>query len=138
MAFFQLGLRRAAARLSRLPAACGPCVRQQWPSKLPVPPNRVLSKLGRASRSYTSNSVATPQSKTPLEFLSNNITKAETASSQSAGDSSSFPKTNAKVVGYWLIGSAASVFGIVVFGGLTRLTESGYVLCPAWLERTEI
>lgn len=25
----------------------------------------------------------------------------------------------------WLLGSAASVFGIVVFGGLTRLTESG-------------
>jgi cytochrome c oxidase assembly protein subunit 15 len=30
-------------------------------------------------------------------------------------------------VAYWLLGSAASVFGIVVFGGLTRLTESGYV-----------
>jgi cytochrome c oxidase assembly protein subunit 15 len=29
------------------------------------------------------------------------------------------------VVGYWLIGSAVSVFGIVVWGGLTRLTESG-------------
>jgi cytochrome c oxidase assembly protein subunit 15 len=28
-------------------------------------------------------------------------------------------------VGFWLLGSAASVFGIVVFGGLTRLTESG-------------
>lgn len=28
----------------------------------------------------------------------------------------------------WLLGSAASVFGIVVFGGLTRLTESGYGL----------
>ncbi|KAH0562747.1 hypothetical protein GP486_002596 [Trichoglossum hirsutum] len=36
-----------------------------------------------------------------------------------------FPPTNAKVVAYWLLGSAASVFGIVVFGGLTRLTESG-------------
>lgn len=30
-----------------------------------------------------------------------------------------------KSVAYWLLGSAASVFGIVVFGGLTRLTESG-------------
>lgn len=29
------------------------------------------------------------------------------------------------MVAYWLLGSAASVFGIVVFGGLTRLTESG-------------
>ena len=36
-----------------------------------------------------------------------------------------FPETSHKVVAYWLLGSAASVFGIVVFGGLTRLTESG-------------
>lgn len=40
-----------------------------------------------------------------------------------------FPETSDKSVAYWLLGSAASVFGIVVFGGLTRLTESGYVLC---------
>ena len=38
-----------------------------------------------------------------------------------------FPKISEKSVAYWLLGSAASVFGIVVFGGLTRLTESGYV-----------
>jgi cytochrome c oxidase assembly protein subunit 15 len=37
-----------------------------------------------------------------------------------------FPGTSSKSVAYWLLGSAASVFGIVVFGGLTRLTESGY------------
>jgi cytochrome c oxidase assembly protein subunit 15 len=38
---------------------------------------------------------------------------------------SSFPDTSSNTVGYWLLGSAASVFGIVIFGGLTRLTESG-------------
>lgn len=38
-----------------------------------------------------------------------------------------FPNTSEKPVAYWLLGSAASVFGIVVFGGLTRLTESGYI-----------
>lgn len=37
-----------------------------------------------------------------------------------------FPEISERVVAYWLLGSAASVFGIVVFGGLTRLTESGY------------
>lgn len=37
----------------------------------------------------------------------------------------SFPETSSKSVAYWLLGSAASVFGIVVLGGLTRLTESG-------------
>ena len=36
-----------------------------------------------------------------------------------------FPEISDKIVAYWLLGSAASVFGIVVFGGLTRLTESG-------------
>lgn len=51
----------------------------------------------------------------------------EAASSQTA-KSSSWPETSSKSVAYWLLGSAASVFGIVVFGGLTRLTESGYVL----------
>ena len=39
-----------------------------------------------------------------------------------------FPETSEKKVAYWLLGSAASVFGIVIFGGLTRLTESGCVL----------
>lgn len=29
------------------------------------------------------------------------------------------------IVGYWLTGTSAAVFGIIVFGGLTRLTESG-------------
>lgn len=35
------------------------------------------------------------------------------------------PMNSSKSVGYWLIGSAGLVFGIVVVGGLTRLTESG-------------
>ncbi|RAK97748.1 cytochrome c oxidase assembly protein cox15 [Aspergillus ibericus CBS 121593] len=38
---------------------------------------------------------------------------------------SNFPDVSDKKVAYWLLASAASVFGIVVFGGLTRLTESG-------------
>ena len=37
-----------------------------------------------------------------------------------------FSDVSSRAVAYWLLGSAASVFGIVVFGGLTRLTESGY------------
>lgn len=39
-----------------------------------------------------------------------------------------FPEVSHKAVAYWLLGSAANVYGIVVFGGLTRLTESGYGL----------
>jgi cytochrome c oxidase assembly protein subunit 15 len=55
---------------------------------------------------------------------------AEAIGEGSAKTKSSFPKISDKAVAYWLLGSAASVFGIVIFGGLTRLTESGYV---SWL-----
>lgn len=30
-----------------------------------------------------------------------------------------------KIIGYWLVGTSGLIFGIVVLGGLTRLTESG-------------
>ena len=45
----------------------------------------------------------------------------------------SYPDSSSNGVAYWLLGSAASVFGIVVFGGWTRLTESGYerAICPS-------
>lgn len=59
-------------------------------------------------------------SATPLASLSQKISSGEKASSKKF-----FPETSSKGVAYWLLGSAASVFGIVVFGGLTRLTESG-------------
>lgn len=36
-----------------------------------------------------------------------------------------WPVNSSKWAGYWLVASAVSVFGIVVLGGLTRLTESG-------------
>lgn len=36
-----------------------------------------------------------------------------------------YPKISSRAAGWWLIGSAASVYAIVVLGGLTRLTESG-------------
>jgi hypothetical protein len=48
----------------------------------------------------------------------------------------SFPKVSSRAVAYWLLGSAASIFGIVVFGGLTRLTESGCVFsCTSSLKQ---
>ena len=51
---------------------------------------------------------------------------AESATTDAATSKSGFPDVSSKSVAYWLLASAASVFGIVVFGGLTRLTESGY------------
>lgn len=53
--------------------------------------------------------------------------RALSSGSTTASSKSYFPEENAKSAGYWLLASAASVFGLVVFGGLTRLTESGYI-----------
>ena len=56
--------------------------------------------------------------------ISNTLQHIDTAASvQSQTPSTS--RLPSKWAGYWLIGSAGLVFGIVVIGGLTRLTESG-------------
>ena len=59
--------------------------------------------------------------KSPLGSLGRSLESSESHKKH-------FPTLSSKAVAYWLLGSAASVFGIVVFGGLTRLTESGYCL----------
>ncbi|KAI9793154.1 MAG: Cytochrome c oxidase assembly protein cox15 [Candelina submexicana] len=61
----------------------------------------------------------------PLRVLSKTISKGRPKPNNTPKFSGYFPDTTDRVVAYWLLGSAASVFGLVVFGGLTRLTESG-------------
>lgn len=81
----------------------------------------------RASLVRSSISVGEPTSSAPLPRLVNN-TKQKPRTDQIGEDATRrafFPDVSSKVVAYWLLGSAASIFGIVVFGGLTRLTESG-------------
>lgn len=63
----------------------------------------------------------------PLSSLSRTISANQMPALESQGKYI-FPEVSHKAVAYWLLASAASVFGIVVFGGLTRLTESGYSL----------
>lgn len=153
MSFFQpappsigrVGMRRLAQQLSRLssPAAfstststtsfvCRQCLRSKGQSKAsstllsPLQRTRTLREF-RAPASFsvrclntTSNakSTAAPTLEDAAD-LANNV--------KEEAKSSSFPEENSKSVAYWLLGSAASVFGIVILGGLTRLTESGYV-----------
>ena len=139
---FQLGLRRITAQLSRSSIVSGQCLRQQ---KF-TPPSSSIVELARSS-SFT-RSYATAKKSLPAGAISRKMATATAATpiaipkdakTESPPKSSSFPETNSKVVGYWLIGSAVSVFGIVVWGGLTRLTESGYVFLDclsrfvAWL-----
>ncbi|KAK8037871.1 cytochrome c oxidase assembly protein cox15 [Apiospora phragmitis] len=101
------GLRRVALRPPFAPIACRQCLRQQT-QQPSMRPSRILRIVRQAS---TQAQPAT----TTLNSVSTKASAAKPA----------WPETNSKAVGYWLLGSAASVFGIVVFGGLTRLTESG-------------
>lgn len=84
-------------------------------------PSRVLNAV--RSRSYAdaavNKSIGTIAQQTAVPLAPSVAQAAKKA----------WPESNPKGVGYWLLGSAVSVFGIVVFGGLTRLTESGYVSC---------
>ncbi|KAK0641067.1 cytochrome oxidase assembly protein-domain-containing protein [Cercophora newfieldiana] len=124
MTFFQVGLRRAAAQLSRPAIVRGQCLRLQKPS---FPPSRILKLACAATAARTYSTPSTPStpsiaSQLPKANAQNSTPRDEPASS---AKQSSWPEQNPKSVAYWLLGSAVSVFGIVVFGGLTRLTESG-------------
>lgn len=78
----------------------------------------------RAAPARQQSTAGSATSTSPLSELSKTIGH-QTAAPAKKGV---FPETSDKKVAYWLLGSAASVFGIVIFGGLTRLTESGFVL----------
>ena len=118
-------LRQAAPRLSRRFFTC-PVSRN--PSSLC---SALLSKRSQPLRTFrsrnrhasTANSPGPSgplNSASPLSSLSKTIEGTKTKEKF-------FPEISEKIVAYWLLGSAASVFGLVVFGGLTRLTESGYI-----------
>ncbi|POR35192.1 Electron transfer protein 1, mitochondrial [Tolypocladium paradoxum] len=107
MALFAPGIRRMALRGPSKFFVCNQCLRQA-PRRSPT---KILSVT--RWRGYTDAKPAAPLG-----------TMADQTASQELGRRV-FPQTTSKGVAYWLLGSAASVFGIVVFGGLTRLTESG-------------
>ncbi len=118
------GLRRAAPRLSRDFFICHQCRKQSVPLgrlKLPVKAN--VSRTIRFNSSAAAFPEANMIKNSPLTSLSKTISNAE--KEKAIPKKSFFPETSSNTVAYWLLGSAASVFGIVVFGGLTRLTESG-------------
>ncbi|KAI9818863.1 MAG: Cytochrome c oxidase assembly protein cox15 [Pycnora praestabilis] len=122
-------LRRAAPRLSRKFFTCRQCLGKAPSSPLPPPSKKSVgrspylpafrSKSTHAPASASSLSHSVLRDSSPLGSLSRSINKVvETKPPH-------LPQTSERVVAYFLLGSAASVFGIVVFGGLTRLTESG-------------
>ncbi|KEY66833.1 hypothetical protein S7711_05188 [Stachybotrys chartarum IBT 7711] len=114
MAFFAAGLRRLAVQAPPKFFVCNQCLRQA-PRRTPI--SSVFNVV--RSRGYAATRAAVP-----LEGISEQLGAQSTVAAQQAAKRV-FPETTSKGVAYWLLGSAASVFGIVVFGGLTRLTESG-------------
>jgi heme a synthase len=121
MSSFLPGLRRLAMRPPLYPAACRQCLRQPLSAARPPSPASTTSRVLRLVRQQHTSSSA----QTPLHEFGSKIASQGQQAAPDAAAKGAWPETAPKGVGYWLIGSAVSVFGIVVFGGLTRLTESG-------------
>lgn len=123
--FFPL-LRRVAPRLTREFFSCRQCPRKsQIPRLTPWVQSNVLPRASCRKGLHTTATrrVAVAQDASSVSTRSADLTPVAPTTRASR-----FPEVSHRIVAYWLLGSAASVFGIVVFGGLTRLTESGYVL----------
>lgn len=152
MALLLPGLRWTGPRLLGLPSICSQCVARQSRHRLQrqlhqlvraapaVSPaivsrpsiaiqwRRMLATSTTASPSAAPNSPTSTRDAVPAAGEGHTSGATASSSTTSSQRSSSFPeKTTSRAVALWLLGSAASVVGIVVFGGLTRLTESGYV-----------
>ncbi|ODV81817.1 COX15-CtaA-domain-containing protein [Suhomyces tanzawaensis NRRL Y-17324] len=78
--------------------------------------SQMFSRITRSTRSY-STIPANANVQSPIL----NSVKASTISVSKPGPT----VISHKYVGYWLLATSGLVFGIVVLGGLTRLTESG-------------
>ncbi|KAH7397410.1 cytochrome c oxidase assembly protein-like protein cox15 [Pyrenochaeta sp. MPI-SDFR-AT-0127] len=117
-------LRAAAPRLSRRLFVCRPCLNSPVRSAVSAAP-RCSAPRPSVLQSVRCKSTQPLRSSAAIEGSNAESANLAHAAAQAKGKSSSFPETSSKSVAYWLLGSAASVFGIVVFGGLTRLTESG-------------
>lgn len=121
-------LQAAAPRLARRFFSCQPCAAK--PAQIHNLANartqyRSLRQTPFLKAFPAQSTAATSESASPIAKLSKNIT-SKLPRKKTATFASSFPEVSSQTVSYWLFGSAASVFGIVIFGGLTRLTESGY------------
>lgn len=146
------GLRRAAPRLSKDFFICHQCMKHRpaitpkLQLQLPIKSNltRTIrfnssttaihesrrgfsSKISNKYVSKIQNDHEKQQQQQPHSADPEAEPKAESKAEFKATESF-FPSTSSNTVAYWLLVSAGSVFGIVVFGGLTRLTESGYSL----------
>ena len=130
---FGRALREAAPGLSRRFFSCQ--CQARAPQNLNAQARAAFRKAGAAARipSAASPSIGARISRqnrsSALRWFTASTKSRAAETVAAAGQTvktARWPDTSSNIVAYWLLGSAASVFGIVVFGGLTRLTESGY------------
>ncbi|KAI7200640.1 cytochrome c oxidase assembly protein-like protein cox15, partial [Hortaea werneckii] len=100
---------------------------ESFPSRRQTP---FLTAFKTPDRLFLRSQSSSATAPSPLGALSQTIGQspsktAANATSSSSSSTSSWPNHTPRSVGYFLLLSATSVFGIVVLGGLTRLTESG-------------
>ncbi|KAI5849836.1 cytochrome oxidase assembly protein-domain-containing protein [Tricharina praecox] len=112
------------SRLLLRSKCCTHQIRNYTLKSKPIRPNTLsplqTSGLRAFHKSFTPRTVAIPKTgESPLPGLADSLARPTKAIHRS------WPEISDKKVGYWLVGSAGLVFGIVVLGGLTRLTESG-------------
>src|SRR5581483_6777262 len=81
----------------------------------------------RPSKSLFANSLRKISSPAKTSVLKNGSLRGNSINQTSQLSKPAVAATNftKPIVGYWLLGTAGLVFGIVILGGLTRLTESG-------------
>ncbi|SPO04940.1 probable COX15 - cytochrome oxidase assembly factor [Cephalotrichum gorgonifer] len=127
MAFLMPVSRRLATRLATPTTICRQCVQ----SRPAIQSRSLVLEAVRASRAPAAPFQARLQStKATVAELSKAASEESASAYASAVENAPSRKrlpehTTSKAVTLWLLGSAVSVFGIVIFGGLTRLTESG-------------
>lgn len=121
-------LKTTGQKTSAAPSLVSSLARSRTIRQLQGPISSSVRSLTTTAHKKSSSSPAAG-----LEFAAE---PASESNDKSNTRTSSFPDTSSKSVAYWLLGSAASVFGIVVFGGLTRLTESGYALRRSPISQT--
>lgn len=80
--------------------------------------SRLTTIAPRLTKNVTENCIGKTRQFSTFSILRQAETISKKAPSKNLLNSS-------KWVGYWLVGTSGLVFGIVVLGGLTRLTESG-------------
>uniref|UniRef100_A0A060SZ01 ARAD1C04840p n=1 Tax=Blastobotrys adeninivorans TaxID=409370 RepID=A0A060SZ01_BLAAD len=94
-----------------------------------IPKKRTFATIAPLRNAAGENAVKTervsPEMAEAMQAFSSAKGQGQQGSETNAGKKRGLPMNSSNTVGYWLVGSAGLVFGIVVLGGLTRLTESG-------------